>query len=215
MTTEAAPVPAQRDWALLLGGGQGQRAGGPKALKLVDGRPWWRLQCEAMLADGLAPVAVLHPGAWLGGEPPQTAAAAGTNGDQAAICAVPSDPAEPAFCSLLRGLQALPSGCGTWMLPVDCPWPGAAALQPLLPAIGSGSFWAVVPVARAADGRWRGGHPVWLSARAVAELRSLTDLARTEGRLDEWLRRRTTEVARIAVADAAVLANYNLDGTSR
>lgn len=195
---------------VLLGGGQGRRAGGPKALKLVSGRPWWRLQCEAIQADGLTPLAVLHPDAWRCAEPP-----AAHGAPESPPTAVRSDPDEPAFDSLLRGLQALPKHRGAWILPVDCPWPGLGALQPLAQAMDSSLFWAVLPVAETPEGAWRGGHPVWLSASAVSDLCDLTGSDRTQGRLDEWLRRRTAQVARIRVADVSVLANHNLDGISR
>lgn len=209
------PPPLQRAWALLLGGGQGKRAGGPKALKLVDGRPWWRLQVQAMARDGLTAVAVLHPDAWQSSEPLDPEASSEDSAHPALCLTVRSDPAEPAFGSLLRGLEALPPAVATWVLPVDCPWPGAAALRPLTQAIEGNRFWAVLPEAQDGDGSWRGGHPVWLSERAVAELRTLAGTARSDGRLDEWLRRRGSEVARVQVADAAVLANHNLDGFSR
>lgn len=212
---EFAPERVDRSLVVVLAGGQGKRAGGPKALKMVAGRPWWRLQCEAIATDGLAPVAVLHPDAWSCSEPPPSTPEQQPWAAPAPVMVVSSEPVEPAFHSLLRGLRALPSGQGAWVLPVDCPWPGAAVLHPLTPAIESDRFLAVIPIALTADGSWRGGHPVWLSAAAVHMLLGPAAGDPSHHRLDEWMRGHTDQVARIAVAENSVLANYNLDGISK
>lgn len=188
---------------MLLGGGHGRRAGGPKALKLVDGRPWWRLQVERVAADGLRPLAVLHPGAWDAPEPPLPGEA------------VAADPDEPPFLSLRRGLAQVPAATPLWVLPVDCPWPGAAVAAALRAAQAAGPWLAVIPQASDASGRLRGGHPLALSADAVARLRQLTAAQAAATRLDHWLRDHADQVLRLAVADPAVLANHNLNGINQ
>ncbi len=192
--------PRNRWWALVLGGGQGRRAGGPKALKLLNGRPWWRLQAERVAADGLRPLSVLHPGAWQSPEPPQPGEA------------VVSDPDEPAFLSLKRGIAHIPPGVALWVLPVDCPWPGMSLLARLQASLASGDWLAVVPQALDQEGRLRGGHPLGLSPLAVEQLQAIPWEIAAETRLDHWLHARSDQVLRLAVQDPAVLANHNLNG---
>lgn len=198
--SSAAPDPPPQPWALLLGGGQGRRAGGPKALKLVNDRPVWRLQCERMAAAGLRPLAVLHPLAWHSPEPPLPGEA------------VASDPEEPAFQSVRRGLASVPPGAALWVLPVDCPWPGAAVLALLQAELAAGSWLAVQPQALDETGQLRGGHPLGLSAEAVTLLRALPAELAAQTRLDHWLRARAERVLRVTLAERAVLANHNLNG---
>lgn len=198
---KAAEVePLTGSWALVLGGGQGRRAGGPKALKLLNGRPWWRLQVEHIAADGLRPLSVLHPDAWLSPEPPQPGEA------------VTSDPSDPTFLSLKRGIAQIPPGVALWVLPVDCPWPGQAVLAQLQAPLATGDWLAVVPQALDQEGRMRGGHPLGLSALAVEQLRAIPWENAAETRLDHWLRARSEQVLRLTVDDPAVLANHNLNG---
>jgi molybdopterin-guanine dinucleotide biosynthesis protein A len=197
------------DAAVLLAGGHGRRAGGPKACKLVAARPWWRLQYEAM-GDGTAAhvIAVLHPTAWQAPEPPQPHEA------------VVADPDAAMLASLHRGLAATQPGQRVWLLPVDCPWPGRDVAQALAAAGQDRSDWlAARPVCRdaatspIAAERWRGGHPLLLSAQGVAAVLQLDPL---RDRLDHWLAA-LSATARIdvAVTDRAVLANFNADGVSR
>jgi molybdopterin-guanine dinucleotide biosynthesis protein A len=198
---ESEPLTA--GWVLLLGGGQGRRAGGPKALKLLDGRPWWRWQAERVAGDGLRPLAVLHPDAWQSPEPPQPG--------EAAI----SDPSEPAFLSLKRGIVRVPFGVPLWVLPIDCPWPGKTVLTQLQAPLASGAWLAVVPQAVDPDGRLRGGHPLGLSPLAVEQLRAIPWEIAVETRLDHWLRAHSDQTLRLTVQDPAVLANHNLNGIDR
>lgn len=194
-------LPAQ---VILLAGGQGRRAGGPKATKLVDGRPWWRLQREAIAADAGPVVVVLHPDAWQAAEPPQ--------GDEP--CAM-ADPDGPPFDSLQRGLALCDAALPALLLPIDCPWPGAEVARALCAAIEPGLL-AARPTAVQRDGVRRDGvrrgHPVLLMPAAMAHLAKLDP---GSARLDVWLREQGSAVADVAVDDPRILANFNLDGVTR
>ncbi len=153
-----------------------------------------------MAAAGLRPLAVLHPLAWHSPEPPLPGEA------------VASDPEEPAFQSVRRGLTPISQGAALWVLPVDCPWPGEGVLAQLQAQLATGRWLAVQPQALDETGLLRGGHPLGLSAEAVALLRALPEELAAQTRLDHWLRAHAERVLRLTVAERAVLANHNLNG---
>ena len=193
--------------AVLLAGGHGRRAGGPKALQRIDGDLLWRVQARALAAVGCAHiVAVLHPRAWAESDPPAPA--------DAACAAVRADPDAMPFASLLAALGALRSGGPLFVLPVDCPCPSRAVFTELwaagTAADARGLGWDAVRPVHAGQG----GHPVLLAWR-FAEGLSARDPVQT--RLDRELAqaRAAGRVIDVAVRDAGVLANWNLNGTSR
>ncbi|MBI5610469.1 MAG: NTP transferase domain-containing protein [Deltaproteobacteria bacterium] len=187
---------------LLLGGGQGRRAGGPKALKLhpKTGELLWRFQRRAILTDAAHVVTVLHPQAWAAPQPPLA--------HEAALAADPD--AEP-FDSLQRGLRACDPALPVAVLPVDCPWTGGALLAALVQALRAGprNLLAVRPVVATPAGP-RGGHPLLLAPGALP----LLALEPQTARLDHWLRDQGPLVAATEVDDPAVLANFNRDGVA-
>lgn len=184
--------------ALLLAGGHGRRAGGPKALKERDGQLLWRWQCDRLAALGCRPLAVLHPDAWLpqAGDPP--------------LGHVRADPDQPPFASLQAGLRALPPG-DVLVLPVDCPCPPrpvwVAVVAAAREAEARGRMWQAVQPEH--DGR--GGHPVLLSAVWRAALEAMDPAT---ARLDHALASSTARL-RVAVVHGAIHANFNLDGFGR
>lgn len=193
--------------AVLLGGGHGRRAGGPKALRLVEGELAWRRQARLMRAWGCREVvAVLHPDAFADGPPPPLACGG--------VRAVRADPDAPMFASLQEGLRALRApgaAAPDWILqlPVDCPWPGDAVADALL-AKAAGlppddrRVGAIRPQ-HAPSGRH--GHPLLLRTAASAEL---TWMDARFARLDRWLETmREGGVLSVPVQTEAILANHN------
>ncbi len=196
---------------LLIAGGHGRRAGGPKALRQVGGDLAWRAQARALLAAGCDEVvAVLHPDAW---QPAWT-----TQADPSAtpgVRCVGADPDAPMFASVQRGLAAMADAADArWvLLPVDCPMPDAAVLRALRDAADAAAdaaedaAWSVArPFVATASGP-RFGHPLLLAPVAAAALRAM-DAA--EARLDRWIAG-LDGAARldVEVADAGILANHN------
>ncbi|MBM4342152.1 MAG: nucleotidyltransferase family protein [Deltaproteobacteria bacterium] len=184
---------------VLLAAGQGRRAGGPKALKTVDGQPWWRVQASAMVAELGCVVAVLHPDAW-----PEA------DGPLLGCIAVTGNPEAPQLASLQLGLALLPIGAAL-VLPIDCPWPGPAVAAALADLSAQTDALAVVPAVES-HGQLRRGHPVWLSGPAVAAVLALDPAT---DRLDHWLAAQGDQVATVDVGEPAVLANFNADGVGR
>ncbi len=180
---------------VLLAGGHGRRAGGPKALKVVGGRPLWRAQAGAMVSDLGCVVAVLHPGAWPDADAPLLG-----------CIPVASDPDATQLASLQRGLAEVATGAAL-VLPIDCPWPGTAVVAALATAAEATGVLAAVPTVTL-DGQVRRGHPVWLAAAAVGQLLTLDPQL---NRLDHWLAGMPERVALVDVGDPAILANFNRD----
>ena len=209
------PSPPLR--GLLIAGGHGRRAGGPKALRQVGDDLAWRMQARALLAAGCDEVvAVLHPDAWL--------KAWTTLADPSAtpgVRCVAADPDAPMFASVQRGLTVMADGADAadvrWaLLPVDCPMPGAAVLRALRDAADGDEdaaksrdddgWWVARPFVATAHGP-RFGHPLLLAPVAAAALRAMDA---TETRLDRWIAG-LDAAARldVEVADAGILANHN------
>lgn len=194
---------------LLIGGGHGRRAGGPKALRAVDGVWAWQHQVAAMREAGCDEVvAVLHPDAFVPPYLPATAPGA---------IAIAADPDAPMFASVRLGLQRLvdhprwPAIAGVALLPVDCPMPAAAVLAALARAGAAASVaghpWACArPVVMTANGP-RFGHPLLIAPPAAAEL-ATADPATT--RLDHWLAALPAAMRLdVPVVDLGILANHN------
>lgn len=207
-----APIPRRLPLAatgLLLGGGHGRRAGGPKALKQLDDVPLWRHQARRLRAAGCTDVvAVLHPDAF----------PAALDAPEAGVVAVRSDPDAAAFASLQRGLAAVPGDRSALVLPVDCPCPPRAVAVALVAAglaarLRATRWLAARPVVRtAADLPPRAGHPVLLAPAFCAQLA----VANPEtARLDHLLAAlAAAERLDVEVATDAILANFNRDGLS-
>jgi molybdenum cofactor cytidylyltransferase len=181
---------------VVLAAGEGRRAGGPKAWRMVAGRPWLAHQLEAVASLALAPVAVV-----LAAPPAQD------SGPWPALArwAINPRPERGPFSSLQVGLlevrAAGAAGSPVFVLPVDVPAAGPEVFVALRAGLGDAP--AAIPVLRE-----RGGHPVLLSAAACGELCGL-DPASPQARLDVWLRGKGPAVRRIPVADERVLSDFN------
>lgn len=193
--------------AVLLAGGHGRRAGGPKALKVREGELLWRWQLRRMREVGCAAVvAVLHPDAWNDPAPPGP--------DEPAV---PADPDAPQWASLLLGLRQVQAiGCAlpVFVLPVDCPCPSrevwlalrAASLDREVRA----KTWSAARPCVADPHQIRCGHPVLL---ATTLWREVLAQAASDARLDHLLAGLAPETRLdVGVADGGVLANFNRDG---
>lgn len=213
---DGRPMPVD---GLLIAGGQGKRAGGPKALKQTEAGLLWRVQVALLLAAGCDHVvAVLHPDALPASAPPGATLAA-------------ASPTAAMFSSLQLGLATLagradPATMPVWaeapartqgprravlVLPVDCPMPAReVAAQLLAAAMVAGPEGWQVARPRYKD---RHGHPLLLSP-AFAE--GLLKQEAATARLDQLIRALPrAESISVPVADAAVLANFNRDGFSQ
>jgi nicotine blue oxidoreductase len=198
--------------AVLLAGGHGRRAGGPKALIGWENDLLWRWQAARLVQVGCQPVVVVvHPDALLPqhAEPPLPH-----------VVTVPSDPDAPQFASLQRGLHVLAQAGHAGpvlLLPVDCPCPDRqvfAALEAAWQAAGSARVARPEVVVPGADGLplARHGHPVLLDPVAVRELLALDG---GTARLDRWIAGLPPEArVEVPVRDVAVLANFNRDGVA-
>lgn len=215
----ARPRAALGAAAVLLAGGRGRRAGGPKAIKIRDGEVLWRWQVDQLLAQGCdAVAAVLHPDAWL--RPP--AADKLAHGlDPRTVAAVPGSPGAAQFASLQRALGALPgraAGLPVLVLPIDCPCPprrvAVALLATTLEARLRGQDWRAARPCFARDPYARAfGHPVLLAPAWLTELLAADP---QEARLDHLLSGLPPEqLCQVQVYDPGVLANFNRNGVDQ
>ena len=192
--------------AVLLAGGRGRRAGGPKAFKRVDGELAWRRQARLLLQAGAERVAVVihpdRPADDLAEPVPDT------------VLVVASTPQAEMFASLQAGLRALRQsddhGAATLILPVDCPLAGLPVTDALLAALGDGKSSPPAVIRPVFEGRR--GHPIVLSAALCEDLAA----GSSNRRLDHIIRALAAQSVRdVAVEDPAILANHNRDGVSR
>ncbi|MSQ84574.1 MAG: hypothetical protein EXR77_17125 [Myxococcales bacterium] len=186
-------------WGVLLAAGHGRRAGGPKALKRVNGELWWRTQALAMTGSVDHVVVVLHRLAW------PDADDAPSN-----VTALVGDPDATQLASLQAALALVPAGLAALVLPVDCPWPGAAVATALLRAVRS-DWLAVRPLVQT-ESQNRRGHPILLLPLGIQQVAALDSRC---DRLDHWLASRGQAVGEVSVDSLAVLANCNYDGHSQ
>ncbi|HAN31694.1 MAG TPA: hypothetical protein DCQ06_08875 [Myxococcales bacterium] len=189
---------------LLIAGGHGRRAGGPKALKSMQGQPMWRWQLEQMKRRGLNKlVAVLHPSAQI--EPMMV--------DSLAIHTNPD-------AEMMHSIQAAVAQIKLeerpiFILPVDCPCPPrqvwAALAAEALRARMDGETYDAIRASCEGGGIKKTGHPVLISPELGAHLLSLdSDTARLDHVLRSCKSLRTVEVDSVAI-----FANHNRDGISR
>jgi CTP:molybdopterin cytidylyltransferase MocA len=197
--------------------------GEPKGLVSFEGRPWLEHQLEALRGARVTVV--------LGADHERYRRALPELGARATIVINPAPDRGP-FSSLLEGLRTLvrersqtPTGLRTlarersqtptrlrtlaresvFVLPVDVPAASAPVWVALADALrAEPDAWAAVP-----SFGGRGGHPVLLAPRLVAELRAMRPVwgAADAPRLDRELRSRA--VARVPVDDPRVGLNLN------
>ena len=181
---------------VVLAAGRGRRMGGPKALMLVDGEPWWRWQERRLCGYGLVPHWVVSA----------DVAAAIDGHESTPRWLVTSDPDAPMFVSVLLGLASAPDvERGVFILPVDTPAPRVEHWRVLAESAS--------PAHPEFEGK--GGHPLflpgeWIRAslgERLARVRARgIDAADHADRLDKLV-----EGARLAVPidDPAVVCNLN------
>lgn len=153
--------------AVLLAAGAGSRLGIPKALLELRGR--WMLPSlvSALRSGGAEEVAVV-----IREEERATLRARGL--EALARLVVNPQPERGRASSLRYGLAALPPDCAVLIHPCDVPLLSAGAVAALVQA------WAADPrrdalAARPITPGGRGGHPLLLGPRRVAEARALAD----------------------------------------
>ena len=168
----------------------------PKGLIEVDGRPWLEHQLDALRHHGLRQVVVVlghHADAYRA-----------VLDSRSVVCAVNPEPDRGPFSSLQVGLEALPSGSGAWILPLDVPCPAEEVWRELEQHGMGPAVDAAVPTYQG-----HGGHPVLLSPELVARLLALP-VEHPDSRLDRQLHQLPRErVVRIEVRDPRVLDNLN------
>jgi CTP:molybdopterin cytidylyltransferase MocA len=209
---------------IVLGAGRGRRMGGPKALMMIEGRPWWAVQDERLRGYGLVPTWVVSQvvAEVLGGEKRRSDGATKRRrgekkasgirvqaSGEARDGVVVADETAPMFASVLAGLASVDDlARGVFVLPVDTPAPRvehwvrlATSAKPAHPTHKS-----------------KGGHPLYLPGDWIErKLGALVAKARSEGmeavrdvahtlRLDRLIE---GESERIEVDDPSVVVNMN------
>lgn len=188
---------------VLLAGGDGKRAGGPKAWRPHEGRPLLERQLEFLLGlfDPQA-VAVTIQKDWL-----ERCRKLNTEVrwvpeavDNTPLAALQSA-LRPLSLAKGQGERGLGADHGAFVYHVDMPvWDDKLFAR--LAEAASPEFEAVAP-----SFQGRKGHPVLLSAAA---LRAVLELDPGRDRLDFWLRTRKVKVVEVSLE--AVLENWN-EGT--
>jgi CTP:molybdopterin cytidylyltransferase MocA len=193
---------------VILAGGQGRRAGGPKALKSLFGQPLWRVMAQHFSSTGLEPVlAVLHP----------SAMPAAGDLELAGVEVLAADPEAPMFASLQCGLQQVPDGLSVFIHPVDGGLPTLAVIAALQSAhaqsvLENRHFDVWQPRIHSGQHEGRRGHPVLLAADYWPKLLLLDPAT---ARLDRVLAALpASRRAELPWSDPAILANFNTDGLS-
>lgn len=182
----------------LLAGGEGRRAGGPKAWLEFEGKPLLQRQIEFLgRRFALDEVAVSMQLSWTDR----------CREISEEVCWVPEDPRQPMLGAVKALLRSMPPRDWAYLYHVDMPvWDDALfdALDAAVETARAAGQEAVIPEF---DGR--GGHPVAL-APALAERILALDPARD--RLDRFLR--SCKLRRFAVEQSCVLENWN-EGVAR
>jgi CTP:molybdopterin cytidylyltransferase MocA len=174
---------------IVLAAGRSSRAGEPKGLIDVAGRPWIAHQLEAI---GRPVIVVL-------GHDRESYLPVLASFD--AVVVVNEAPHRGPFSSVLAGARAA-SG-DAFVLPIDVPCPGEAVWRALDAAAGLPGVLACVPVYAG-----RGGHPVRCARSLLDRLARVPEDA-SDYRLDAQLRKLGTDVARVVVDDPRVTMNWN------
>ncbi len=192
---------------IVLGAGRGRRMGGPKALMMIGGRPWWSVQDARLRGHGLVPT-------WVVSEKVREAMAKEEGvrhqaSGKAGAGVVVADGGEPMFVSVLAGLAGVGDlARGVFVLPVDTPAPRVEHWERIVSA----------EVPAHPTHRGKGGHPLYLPGVWIERaLGALVVRARAQGmaavseeahtlRLDKLI---GGESERIEVDDPGVVVNMN------
>lgn len=193
---------------ILLAAGRSSRMGRPKGLVQLENRPWIEWQLESLRAAGAETAVVVlgHDAAAY-----ETALAKFAIAGLNVVTTRNLDPDRGQFSSIQEGLRYAHSlgfaAGGAYILPVDVPCANVESWKVLLSHEETqNGFDAIIPTL--GD---RGGHPVWLSESFAKSLVAL-DPSHPDSRLDAQIHRLpASRVARIEVADSAILANFNAE----
>lgn len=175
----------------MLAAGRGMRMGGPKALMVCDGTPWWRIQRARIALWGAREIWVVNDA---------VAEAMRTDPDQPPM--VMGDASAPMFDSIALGMAHFRDDppIAVSVLPVDVPACSGEAFRALCAATDR-------PTAPTHDGRR--GHPIRLPWAFIAStiLPRIDDHAWVAtARLDVVVR---DAVAEVPVDDSSVVVNLN------
>ena len=178
---------------IILAAGGGRRAGGPKALKAIDGRPALILWAESYAQTLRGPViAVVSPTVYshLDAGAPQL------DPPHLKMLINPTPETSGAADSLLIALNELPPNTPTFITPIDCPPVEPRTLELLWAALQEGAQAAIPTHAN------QEGHPILLSPSSCLAYRAAPT------RLDHFLSN-SISTQQVAVKDPAVLRNLN------
>lgn len=180
---------------VVLAAGRSERMGRPKALLVRNGRTLVSLATATLRAGGCADVTIVVSAAF-----PEVRAAAGSCGR---VVVAPDDPGAEPIDSIRLAAAATPDARGLLILPVDCPFVGAATVAAVIARFAAGDTPAVVPVHGGEP-----GHPV-LIGRSLVE--------RLGEPLAEGLRTLLSgcDPASVEVADPAILADLDTPAEAR
>lgn len=176
---------------VVLAAGRGSRMGGPKALMIVGGEVWWRVQSRRLHELGLAAT-------WVVSHEVHSALAKETDAPDRLVL---GDSTAPMFTSVLLGVRSLSTSppTGVFILPVDAPAPSQTVWQSL--AVSESVAFPAFQGKR--------GHPVYLPWSWIAEtLNGPVASSRDPSslRLDELI----APVAHaVNVSDSVVACNLN------
>lgn len=172
------------DYVIVLAAGRGVRAGGPKALHVVNGRPWWEIQRERLERVGL-------PVVWVVSERVRQGM-----GESVPERMVIADESAPMFESVLAGVRDVGRRAGAssvFVLPVDVPVPRARVFHRL-----TESSSPAIPTHSGVH-----GHPVFIPWRFVEGHVLRAGASDRLDRLIESVR------AEVDVDDPSVVTNLN------
>lgn len=186
---------------ILLAGGAGSRAGIPKALFEWRGRPWVLHQLDACRNLGVQKIILV-----LGHSSEQVQAILGRSPVLLEIVTNP-DPNRGSFSSLQTGLRAVPSGSGTFVLPIDVPVPDTDTWSRLQNAsVRYRDSSAIIPRFGELP-----GHPVYLSSLFIRKLVDL-DPNSPDSRLDVQIQAIPAQKrTHVPVSNSRVLSNLNTE----
>ena len=184
---------------ILLGGGDGKRAGGPKGLIQTSEGYWIELQLEKLWRVGIQNVFLV-----LGNAADDYLKKVPRLQDSRVHVVINPESERGPFSSFVLGAEALLTKNfeSAFVLPIDVPVADVATWRAL-----EGS-----PVTRAQmpEFKNRGGHPVWLRGDFLKYCLSLP-LDHVDSRLDVQLHKlNSDEIRRIPVTDPSILLNFNI-----